>query len=260
MPSNEQRRLNAKRKLERQLARRAERARRRKIIAVTATVAVVVIVVGGIYFFSTRSAADEATAGACKYQPTPNEPAAKAVDLPEDPDQTPKTGTVKATFATNQGDIPVTMDRAQAPCTVQSMRHLIEQKYFDGTPCHRQVDSETLKVLQCGDPSGKGTGGPGYTVPDEKPKNLEDSPQSTPGQKVSVYPRGTLAMAKESAPNTGGSQFFMVTQDSQLPPDYAVFGKIDEAGLATLDKIAANGTEGDAPKKPVDISQARLQS
>lgn len=264
MPSNEQRRQNAKRKLERQLARRAERARRRRIIAVSATVAAVIVVVGGVYFFSTRGEAEQPTSGACKYRPTPNQPAAKPVDLPEDPDQASKEGNVKATFKTSQGDIPVTMDRAQAPCTVQSMRHLIEQKYFDGTPCHRQVNSDTLKVLQCGDPTGKGTGGPGYTVPDEKPKNLKDAPQSSAQQKVATYPRGSLAMANSGSPNSGGSQFFLVTEDSSLPPDYTVFGKVDKAGLATLDKIAANGIEGGkddgAPKKPVDIEQAQLLS
>jgi peptidyl-prolyl cis-trans isomerase B (cyclophilin B) len=98
--------------------------------------------------------------------------------------------------------------------------------------CHR-LGTEGLQMLQCGDPTANGgpqdgQGGPGYTMPDE------NFPQLT-------YGRGILAMAKTSAPNSGGSQFFMVYGDAQLSPDYSVFGSISDDGLKVLDKVARAG-------------------
>ncbi|GDY28810.1 peptidylprolyl isomerase [Gandjariella thermophila] len=277
MPSNEQRREAAKRKLERQLARRAERARRRRLIGVVGTVVVVVVAVGGIYFLTTQGHGDssaaatptpspstapsaQTTGGPCKYTATPDEPAAKPVGLPDDPNPTPNQGTVAVTLKTNQGDIPITLDRAEAPCTVQNFAHLVQAKFYDGSPCHRLTTADALKVLQCGDPTGKGTGGPGYTIKDEKPTTLKASPK---GQ-GSTYPRGVLAMANTGQPNSGGSQFFMVYADSTLPPDYTVFGTISPQGLQVLDRIAAAGDDGSngqgdgKPKLPVTVQQAAM--
>jgi peptidyl-prolyl cis-trans isomerase B (cyclophilin B) len=122
------------------------------------------------------------------------------------------------------------------------MVYLAQQGFFDGTPCHR-LTSGGLSVLQCGDPSGTGTGGPTY-----------DFPTQVTG--TETYPRGTLAMAN-AGQGTDASQFFLVYADSQLQPDYTVVGTIDEAGLATLDAIAAAGIEGGAsdgaPAQPVTI-------
>jgi peptidyl-prolyl cis-trans isomerase B (cyclophilin B) len=84
--------------------------------------------------------------------------------------------------------------------------------------------------LQCGDPTGTGTGGPGYTIPDE---NLAGA----------TYPAGTIAMANTGQPHTGGSQFFFVYANTSLPPQYTPFGHVDAAGLAVLRKIAAAGTD-----------------
>ena len=164
-------------------------------------------------------------------------------------------------MTTSAGPIGLTLNRAQAPCTVNSFVSLAGQGYFDGTTCHRLTTGEGLKVLQCGDPTGTGTGGPGYTIPDEKPTTLAPS---SAGQGTVTYPRGTLAMAKTAAPNSGGSQFFLVYADSTLPPDYTVFGTIDTAGLATIDKVAAGGTDngngsGDGkPKAPIDIQKVTV--
>jgi peptidyl-prolyl cis-trans isomerase B (cyclophilin B) len=139
---------------------------------------------------------------------------------------------------------------------VESFLSLANAGYFTDTPCHRLTTGEGLKVLQCGDPTGSGTGGPGYTVNDEKPTDLAPA-GSTPG--VVGYPRGLLAMANTGAPNSGGSQFFLVYGDSTLPPDYTVFGTIGEPGLAVLDQIAADGLvderqPGDgAPRQGVQI-------
>lgn len=279
MPTNEQRRQAAKRKLERQLARRAERAKRRRVVGVVVTVVVVLGAVGLVYWLANlgdgdQQAAAENTAsstpeappaktssGPCKYTETPAEPSPKPAGLPEDPEQTSSTGTVKVKLATSQGEIPLTLDRAKAPCTVQSIEHLVKQKFFDSTKCHRLTASDGLKVLQCGDPTGTGSGGPGYTIKDEPPTGLPSNPDGS-----ALYARGTLAMANTGQPNSGGSQFFMVYADTKLPPNYAVFGMVDEAGLATLDKIAAGGIEPSrspedgAPKLPVDITQAVVTS
>jgi peptidyl-prolyl cis-trans isomerase B (cyclophilin B) len=166
---------------------------------------------------------------------------------------------VTATLATNQGAIPIVLDRAKAPCTVASFLNLAGAGFYNGTPCHRLVTVDSLKVLQCGDPTGSGTGGPGYTIPDEPPTGLADA-----GGGASLYPRGTLAMAKTSAPNSGGSQFFLVFGDSQLPPDYTVFGTVAAPGLAVLDKVAAGGGDdsnstGDGgPKIPVTITSVKV--
>jgi peptidyl-prolyl cis-trans isomerase B (cyclophilin B) len=279
VPTNQQRREAAKRKLERQIARRAERAKRRRIVSTAITVTGVVVVVGLIYLLVVLNSGDDTntasgettdpstppaqtTGGPCKYA-SGGEPAAKQVDVPPDVDPTPNAGTVKVALKTNQGEIPLTLDRAKAPCTVQAIEHLVKSKYFDGTPCHRLTASSGLKVLQCGDPTGQGSGGPGFSFNDEL-GSLPKAPAE--GQPV-PYPRGTLAMAN-SGPNTNGSQFFMVYGDSQLPPNYTVFGTIDAGGLTTLDKIAAGGitaaegstgpAEDGAPKNAVTIETAAI--
>jgi peptidyl-prolyl cis-trans isomerase B (cyclophilin B) len=179
------------------------------------------------------------TTGPCQYTETPDEPAARPVPLPPDPRHTPGRGRVRVSLATNRGPIGLTLDRAQAPCTVQSFLHLTRHRFYDRTICHRLTAYPTLKVLQCGDPSGTGEGGPGYRYKDELPTNLPPAPNDPTGVRR-IYPRGTLAMAN-AGPDTNGSQFFLVTQDSVLRPNYTVFGKVDARGLATLDKIAAGG-------------------
>jgi peptidyl-prolyl cis-trans isomerase B (cyclophilin B) len=195
--------------------------------------------------------------GACAYVATPDRPPARPVSVPSNANP-PTTGTVAVTLATNQGAIPIVLDRTKAPCTVASFLNLTNAGFYNGTPCHRLVTVDSLKVLQCGDPSGSGTGGPGYTIPDEPPTGLADA-----GGGASVYPRGTLAMAKTSAPNSGGSQFFLVFGNSQLPPNYTIFGTVAAPGLGVLDKVAAGGGDdsnstGDGgPKIPVTITSAK---
>src|SRR5699024_6566030 len=156
---------------------------------------------------SDSAAADssaEAAAGTCSY-PTGSQPAAEDVEVPP---QTPQaTGEVEAAIATSVGDLTVTLDAEGAPCTVNSFLSLAGQEYFDDTDCHR-LTTEGIFVLQCGDPTGTGSGGPGYSFADE----LDGS---------ETYPAGTLAMAN-AGPDTNGSQFFVVYDDSPLPADYTV--------------------------------------
>jgi peptidyl-prolyl cis-trans isomerase B (cyclophilin B) len=296
VPTNEQRRATAKRKLERQLERRAKQARMRRIllivggsiVAVAVVVAVVIAVINGKNEHKSNTAATttpasgsaatttaapqtgpvsplppfkpSASLGAnCQYPASPD-PAAKPVKpprtgrIPTDPAQ------VSASMATNQGNMGLMLANNESPCTVNSFASLIGQKYFDNTKCHRLTTSPELGVLQCGDPKGDGTGGPGYQFANEYPTD-QYPPNDPKLQEPVVYPRGTLAMAN-AGPNTNGSQFFMVYKDSQLPPQYTVFGTIQADGLAALDKIAkagvAGGGEDGAPTSEVTIKSLLL--
>ena len=183
------------------------------------------------------------------------------------PNRPPRTGrvpttppVVDATLVTDSGAIGLRLDNAKSPCTVNSFVSLAQQGYFDGTTCHRLTTSESLRVLQCGDPSGTGSGGPGYRFPNEYPTNQYRMTDPALQQPVR-YPRGTLAMAN-SGPGTNGSQFFVVYEDSAMPPTYAVFGTVDETGLAVVDRIAADGVEDGsddgAPKSAVTVESVRL--
>ncbi|MCV7065188.1 peptidylprolyl isomerase [Mycolicibacterium houstonense] len=272
MPTNEQRRATAKRKLERQLERRAAQERKRRILTIAGSAVGAVVVIAAVvatFMFtskdsgSTTASASTTTAtsgtaaqpaadgqlpafvapadlGAnCQY------PAAGAASKPVEPPHSGKVPTDPATISvsmvTTQGNIGLQLDNAKAPCTVNSFASLASKNFFNDTPCHR-LTTGGLSVLQCGDPTGQGTGGPGYQFANEYPTN-QYQPDNPALQQPVLYPRGTLAMAN-AGPNTNGSQFFLVYQDSQLPPNYTVFGKIDDTGLATLDKIAAAGVAG----------------
>ena len=292
MPTNEQRRATAKRKLERQLERRAAQARRRRLFAIIGGSVGAVLVVAAIVTTviivnkdsststastptSTSSAFDvpppedpqplpafAAPAGLgenCEYAPTANEPASKANTPPRTGKVPTDPAEISASMTTNQGNIGLQLDNAKAPCTVNSFSSLAQQGYFDNTPCHRLTTSGIF-VLQCGDPTGKGTGGPGYQFPNEYPTN-QFQPDDPALQKQVIYPRGTIAMAN-AGPGTNGSQFFLVYKDSPLAPGYTAFGKIDDTGLATLEKIATAGEKtgsGDGePTNPVEITNVRL--
>ena len=288
MPTNEQRRANAKRKLERQLERRAKQAKMRRvvviaaasIVAVAAVVAVVIAIVNTKHEQKSNAATTTTTTAApsssaestaptspqtgavpplpafkpsasvganCQY-PASSDAAAKQVKpprtgkIPTDPAQ------VSASMATSQGNIGLMLANNESPCTVNSFASLIGQKYFDNTKCHRLTTSEGLGVLQCGDPKGDGTGGPGYQFANEYPTD-QYPPNDPKAQQPVLYPRGTLAMAN-AGPGTNGSQFFLVYKDSQLPPQYTVFGTIQADGLATLDKIAKAGVAGGGDDGP----------
>jgi len=177
----------------------------------------------------------------CQY-PATTEPASKPVKPPQNGRIAADPAVLPAEIVTAQGRIGLKLDNGKTPCTVNNFTSLAKQGFFDNTKCHRLTTSTELGVLQCGDPTASGTGGPGYRFPNEYPTNqfrMTDPALKNPV----VYPRGTLAMAN-SGPGTNGSQFLLVYKDSQLPPTYTVFGTIDSAGLATLDKVAAGGVAG----------------
>ncbi len=245
MASNRRERDLARLRAERQAARRAaEAAKRRRRLTVVGAAVAVVVVIGAVALIvrtnsgsSTTASASKSPGGACTY--TKEGTASKQVSLP--PATPTGTGQVAATITTDQGAIGVTLDGTKAPCTTNALVSLAAQKYFDGTPCHR-LTSGGLNVLQCGDPSGSGSGGPGYKYADE---NLTGA----------TYKAGTVAMAN-SGPDTNGSQFFLVYADSQLAPDYTPVGTIT-SGLDVLTKVAAAGEDptGDGkPKLAVNIT------
>jgi peptidyl-prolyl cis-trans isomerase B (cyclophilin B) len=292
VPTNEQRRATAKRKLERQLERRATKERQRRIYTIVGSIVAAIVVIGAIVatVVVTNRDSGSKTASAATTTPTSALPATPAASgqLPpfaapanlgancqypastekaSKPTNPPRTGKVptdpaqiSASMVTNQGNIGLQLDNAKSPCTVNSFASLAQQGFFNDTPCHRLTTSGGLAVLQCGDPTGKGTGGPGYQFDNEYPTSQFQPDDPKLGQPV-VYPRGTLAMAN-AGPGTNGSQFFLVYKDSQLPPNYTVFGTIDQTGLATLDKIAAAGTADGSPdgkpKNDVQVKSIQL--
>lgn len=166
----------------------------------------------------------------CSYSSDGQGSAGKAVTLP--PSHPTAGGVVKAVIKTSSGAVPIQLDAAKSPCTVNSFLSLATQGFFTNTPCHRLTTSG-IYVLQCGDPSGTGMGGPGYRFADELSGH-------------DTYPAGTLAMAN-SGPDTNGSQFFLCYGDSSAldsQPNYTVFGKIEPAGLKVLEAVATKGTVG----------------
>ena len=183
-------------------------------------------------------------------QTTPQEPtpeAAPAVELPNA--GITESNKASITFSTNQGEIVIETTPSLAPLTVNAIAALAQKNYFDNTICHR-LTTEGIFVLQCGDPTGTGTGGPGFNIPDE---NL---PQPTENN----YPAGTVAMAN-AGPGTSGSQFFLVYQDTTLGPDYTIWGSIT-SGLDILQTIASagvvdGGTDG-APVTGVTIESTKV--
>ena len=173
--------------------------------------------------------------------------AAPAVDLPNAGITESNKATIS--FTTNQGEIVIETTPSLAPLTVNAIAALAQKNYFDKTICHR-LTTEGIFVLQCGDPTGTGTGGPGFNIPDE---NLPEAVENN-------YPAGTVAMAN-AGPGTSGSQFFLVYQDTTLGPDYTIWGSIT-SGLDILQTIASagvvdGGTDG-APVSGVTIESTKV--
>jgi cyclophilin family peptidyl-prolyl cis-trans isomerase len=147
-----------------------------------------------------------------------------------------------ATMVTSKGTMTIALSPELAPRTVNNFVFLARYHYFDGIVFHRVIPGF---VLQGGDPTGTGTGGPGYNFADELP---------APGR----YELGSLAMAN-AGPNTNGSQFFVISGPDgvQLPPKYALFGKV-VAGLDTVATIDAAGSPSGKPKEKVTIESVTV--
>ena len=189
----------------------------------------------------------------CAYTPDEGGAAAAKPVQPPNTKSVSTTGTVSASLITSVGQVTITLNRALAPCTVNSFVSLAKQGFYDNTPCHRLTTAAQLQVLQCGDPTGQGTGGPGYSFKDELFAGL-------------TYGRGIVAMAN-AGPDTNGSQFFIIYGDSSgLQPNYTVFGSVDDPSLQVIDTVAragvnpTNGPGDGSPIIPVTISTATVAS
>lgn len=154
------------------------------------------------------------------------------------------------TFTTNCGEIVIQANAKNAPITVTALTALANGGFFNKTFCHR-LTTNNIYVLQCGDPTGTGMGGPNFTYRDE---NLPQPIQSN-------YPAGVVAMANSGA-NTNGSQFFIVYENTSLPPEYTIWGKVTK-GLEIVKAIAkegvADGTSDGLPKQTIAIERVRVR-
>jgi len=257
----------------RQQARRAERVRRARQATVIVVVCCVVVGlgVGGYFAFFGSSGSSNASASASATpSASASAPASAAAKPPAEPAKTcsyPASGTAarkvgtppvkpdyrasyQATIRTNRGDVVIDLLNSKATCTVNSFVYLAAKKYFNNTNCHRLTTASPLYVLQCGDPTGTGSGGPGYEFADE---NLAGA----------KYTQGTVAMAN-SGPNTNGSQFFIVYKNSTLAASYTPFGTVVK-GLGIVQNVAKAGTDnangpGDGhPKEKVVIESVTIK-
>jgi peptidyl-prolyl cis-trans isomerase B (cyclophilin B) len=261
-----QRRL-AREHYARQQARRGHRHHRTRRLSIVAGAAVVVLGLGAGATAIFLSGGGKTPAAAATPKPTPrttptaaatpslaaepashcvyaaNGTAARKVGVPPVKPRYKGT-TYRAAIKTNRGTIVLDLFNNKATCTVNSFLYLASKSYFSNTPCHRLVTSG-IYVLQCGDPTGTGSGGPGYKFANE----------NTAGAK---YTQGTVAMAN-AGPGTNGSQFFLVYRNSTtLPANYTLFGKI-VSGLGIIQNVAkagsdnANGQGDGHPKEKVTI-------
>jgi len=282
--TKDRQRAAARAKLEREMAQRAQRAQLRRkrtsIIGAGVAAAVVLLAVAWIVIANTGTkkkptatptAAVDVNAGTCIWQPNPQlsgapkpaspQPSASPIPVNANlrntgtpPSQNlPHAGTATMTIATSQGTITVALDVKNAPCAAASMSFLAGKGYFTNSPCHRLTNA-SLYVLQCGDPTGTGSGGPSYTFGDE---NL-------PSGKRPTYVAGDVAMANPGEPNKNGSQFFIVYRDTADKPDdgsgqpasaldanYSIIGTVT-AGLDVVQKVAAGGLTPTDPANPND--------
>lgn len=240
--SRDRQRKLARAKLDRQMARRAARARRKRQIqaGVGALVALALIVLGSVWAlggFDREKKQKTAAAETCIWTPQDGSTNANLKNAGTPPTKDIQTdGTRPMTITTNQGaPITVELDAADAPCAAASFAYLAGTSFFDNTKCH-EITSEG--ALRCGDPSGTGQGGPTYSFYDE---NLPSAPDATPSASPSpdaapLYPKGTVAMIS-NPPGSNGSQFLLFFKDfNPAQPSYPIIGRVT-AGLDVLGKI-----------------------
>ncbi|MEV0676222.1 peptidylprolyl isomerase [Actinosynnema sp. NPDC050436] len=162
----------------------------------------------------------------------------------------PAGGQVVVRLGSALGDLELTLEAAYAPCSVHSFRHLVDQRFYRGSSCHRLV-TDGIWIIQCGDPTTSGVGGPGYRFDD-------------PDARTGGYKRGVVGMANKGTPGTNGSQFFIVYKDSDFPAYFPVIGKVTK-GLDVVDRVAAGGitptnsaTDG-TPLKELRFTEAEVK-
>lgn len=261
-------RAAARARLEKEMAERAAAARkRRQRQAIIGSAIAVVVIAGAAVWIVTAmkddkkkpSAASALPAGqvACTWTPDTGS-GGKVKDVGTPPTTAANTGTATLTLDTNLGKISATLDRSKVPCTTASFEYLASKKFWDNTKCHRLVNEDKFKVLQCGDPfaTGKGyrdtdgQGGPSYTMAEENLPTDTNNP----------YPAGSIAMANTGQAGSTGSQFFICSENTQLPANYTLLGTIT-TGLDIVKGVVKAGDDGafkssaggGHPKKELDI-------
>lgn len=271
--TRDRQRALARAKLDRQIARRAAAARRRRQIqaGTAAGLALVLIVLGALWFSGVFEPDKDKNppqgSGKCAWNSTEGSQNVKDVGRPPTGD-IQASGVETMTITTNQGVIKAVIDTAKVPCTAASFKFLSSKGYFDNTSCHR-LTTDGGYVLQCGDPSGTGSGGPGYRFADENlpqpaPSASTDpsaSPSASAAAGPALYTRGMLAMAN-SGDDTNGSQFFIVYKDSPVfQAKYTILGTVTE-GLEVVDKIAESGVAegGSSPTDGKPKVEVKVQS
>lgn len=259
----------------RQKRRQEQHATQRRRQQLIGGIVALVVVLGGIGWFVAANRSDEGTTAGQNPDAVVTPPASPAAS--PSPSQTssakgctepveattktqtwdaPPTDTVvigetyRITLKTNCGDVVIESGDEQvknATETVNSQLFLAQQGFFDASDCFR-LTTDSIFVLQCGSPTNDGTGGPGYSLPD----------QNLPADGSNNYPAGTVAMAN-SGPDTNGSQFFLVYDDTTLGPNYTIWGTV-VSGLDVLKKVAEQGVQGGgtdgAPVQPLVITKA----
>jgi len=275
MSTQKREREFARAKYERQQAKRSERTvRAKRNQRITAVSVVAALVVAGVGFTVYSATSEDAPLVASDTQapatlateepvdPAATEPTNEALALDCAPAGTPRADDISypdgpqpatttpstLTLDTNCGQIVIALD-ANAQRTVASEAFLASSGFYDNTLCHR-LTTEGIFVLQCGDPAGNGSGGPGYSVPDE----------NVPADGAGNYPAGTIAMAN-AGPGTSGSQFFIVYADTTLPAGYSIWGNV-VSGLDIVQEVASAGVQGGltdgTPTQPVFINSATV--
>jgi peptidyl-prolyl cis-trans isomerase B (cyclophilin B) len=254
--------------------RSAVAARRRQRGLIIGAAAAALVVLGGLIWVvvavsggapkpsAAASASPSASAASgCVWHPDPN-PSPSPSKSPEPPNPhlknvgtppttgQPRAGTRDMTITTNLGTVVVQLDLAKAPCAAASFTYLAEKHFFDNSPCHRLVNAsgvdqqsnqaKDFHVLQCGDPTGTGQGGPTYKF---------DTEYVPPADARPAYPAGVVAMANSGSPDSNGSQFFIVFGDTILGSEYTIFGKVT-SGLDIAKQVGAAGHDGSFEPNP----------
>jgi len=236
-------------------ASKQRRRTRDNVVAVIALVVVLTLATGAqLFYFSGGPGTPEPVASETP-TPTPSAPAGENQGDVPSPDLA-EGRTWTGTLTLNDIPLGIELDGAAAPQAVASEINLIQSGFYDGTSCHR-LTKDSIWVLQCGDPGGDGTGGPGYSY-----GPVENAPED------GIYPAGTIAMARQ--PQNGysnGSQFFLVYEDTTLSPDeaggYTVIGRVtsglDQLKAGVTDVGTADGGSDGAPAVPVTITGFTIQ-
>lgn len=268
MSSNKREREYARRRHQAWQQRQAQNEARSRRLRLIAAVTVIVLAVAGVgiglwvafrpdpALTATEPTSTQPTTDPDNPCPVPevqpkDAPAEGSATAPDPAGAENRTWT--GTIATSCGDIGIELDGAAAPQSVANLVSLARSGYFDGTSCHR-LTVQGIYVLQCGDPTATGMGGPGYSW-----GPVENAPADD------RYPAGTIAMARQGgSADSQGSQFFIVYQDSTIPSDtaggYSVFGKVT-SGLDIVQKIADGGVaaDGTAPARPIAIESVEVK-